>query len=92
MYASETWTLSETEEQSLYSFERRILRYIFGAVQENGEWRRRYNKELHQLNEEPDIVKCIGINMLRWCGHVRVDPQRTVQNVFNSKLHGSRKT
>jgi hypothetical protein len=31
-------------------------------VPENGEWRRRYKKELYQLYEEPDIVKCIKIN------------------------------
>jgi hypothetical protein len=62
-------------------------------VLENGEWRRRYNKELYQLFEEPDTVKCIKINRLRWCGHVVcMDPQRGVQNVFNSKPHGSRKT
>jgi hypothetical protein len=60
-------------------------------VQENGEWRRRYNKELYQLFKEPDILKCIKINRLRWCGHVRMDPQRTVQKVFNSKAYGSSK-
>jgi hypothetical protein len=61
-------------------------------VLENGEWRRRYNTELYQLSEEPDIVKCIKINRLRWCGYVvRMDPQRTVQKVFNSKSYGSRK-
>jgi hypothetical protein len=86
MYASETWTLKTTEERSLCSFERRILRCILGAVLENGEWRRRYNEGLYQLFEKPDIVTCIKINRLRWCGHVvRMDPQRTVQKVFNSK-------
>jgi hypothetical protein len=49
--ASETWTLTKIEEISLCSFERRILKCIFGAEQENGEWVRSYNKELHQLFE-----------------------------------------
>jgi hypothetical protein len=35
-YASETWTLSKTDERLLSVFERGILRCIFGAVQENG--------------------------------------------------------
>jgi hypothetical protein len=62
-------------------------------VLENGEWRRRCNKELYQLFEEPDIVKCIKINRLRWYGHVVcMDPQRTDQKVFNTKPYGSRKT
>jgi hypothetical protein len=69
MYASETWTLAKTEGRSLCSIERRILRCIFGALLDNGEWRRRCNKELHQLFEEPDIVKCIKMNKLRCCGH-----------------------
>jgi hypothetical protein len=61
-------------------------------VQENGEWRRRYHKKLCQLFEEPDIVKCIKINRLRWCAHVvRMNPQGTVQKVFNSEPCGSRK-
>jgi hypothetical protein len=52
-------------------------------VLENGEGRRRYNEELYQLSEEPDIVTCIKINRLRWCGHVvHMDPQRTVQEVL----------
>jgi hypothetical protein len=32
-----------------------MLRCISGAVKENGEGRGRYNKELYQLFEEPDI-------------------------------------
>jgi hypothetical protein len=52
-------------------------------VLENGEWRRRYIKELYQLFEEPDIVICIKINRLHWCGHVMcMDPQRRVQKVL----------
>jgi hypothetical protein len=72
MYASETWTLTKTEERSLCSFERRIVRCIFRAVPENGEWRRKYNKELRRLFEEPDTVKCIkksgsaGGDMCAW--------------------------
>jgi hypothetical protein len=36
IYTFETWTLSNTDERLLSVFERRILRRIFGAVQENG--------------------------------------------------------
>jgi hypothetical protein len=42
-YASETWTLSKTDERLLSVFERRILRCVFGAMQEYGVWRKRYN-------------------------------------------------
>jgi hypothetical protein len=48
-YASETWTLSKIDERLLSVFERRILRCIFGTVQKNGVWRKRYNYELYEL-------------------------------------------
>jgi len=34
--ASETWTLSKIKERPLSLFERKVLRRIFGAKQENG--------------------------------------------------------
>jgi len=37
-YASETWTLSKTNEWRLSLFERKVLRCIFGAKQENKIW------------------------------------------------------
>jgi hypothetical protein len=48
-YASETWPLSRLDERLLSIFERRILRYVFGPVEENVTWERRYNYELYKL-------------------------------------------
>jgi hypothetical protein len=42
----------------------------FGAVLDNGVWRKRHNHELYELFNEPDIVKYIKINRLGWAGHV----------------------
>jgi hypothetical protein len=51
------------------------------------------NHELYELFNEPDIVKYIKINRLGWAGHViRMDNNRTVQKVFNSKPIGIWKT
>jgi hypothetical protein len=84
---------SKTDERLLSLFERRILRCIFGAVQENGVWRERYNRELYELFNEPDTVKYIQINRLGWAGHVIcMDNNRTVEKVFNTKQVGIRKT
>jgi hypothetical protein len=63
-------SLSKTDERLLSLFERRILRCIFGTVQENGVWRKRYNHELYDLFNERDIVKYIKINRLSWAGRV----------------------
>jgi hypothetical protein len=46
----ETYALES--EEAVGSFERRILRCIFGAVQEDGKWRRRYNYEMCKLCNE----------------------------------------
>jgi hypothetical protein len=59
-------------------------------MQENCVWRKRYNYELYELFNEPD-VKYIKINILGWAGHVHIDNKRTVKKVFNTKPIGIRK-
>ncbi len=51
-------------------FERKILRAIFGLVQERGCWRTRYNFELYRLYRQPQAIQLIRSNRLRWLGHV----------------------
>jgi hypothetical protein len=36
-YGAETWVLSKSDENILKVFERKILRAIFGRINENGE-------------------------------------------------------
>ena len=45
-YASETWTLSKTNERQLSLFKRKVLRCVFGAKQEKVIWRKWHNYEL----------------------------------------------
>jgi len=50
LYGCETWSITFREEFRLRVFENRILRRIFGPTRdENGEWRRLQNEELHSL-------------------------------------------
>lgn len=58
-------TYAMENEEALGSFEGRILRCIFGAVQEDGKWRKRYNGEMYKLYDEIDLVKLIRINRLQ---------------------------
>ena len=45
--------------------------YIYGPKKdENGEWRRLHNEELHSLYRSPNIVRVIKSRRLRWAGHV----------------------
>jgi hypothetical protein len=94
-YASEIWTLTKAkaEERALGLFERKILRSIFGAVQDKGQWRRRYNFELYKLYDKPDLVKYIKLNRLKWPGHVmRMDNNQITQRMFNTRREGKRGT
>ena len=59
-YASETWTLSKTNERQVSLFERKVFRCIFGAEQEKGIWRKRYNYEPYEKLNEPNIVNYIN--------------------------------
>jgi len=70
-YGSETWTLTKSDENSLRIFERKILRKIYGPVQEGGTWRIRYNEELNRFIKGKDIVKFIKAQRIRWLGHVK---------------------
>ena len=88
-YASETWTLPKTNERRLSLFERKVLRRIFGAKQENRTWRKRYNYEIFN---EPNIVNYIKVKRLAWAGHlVHMNNERTLKKIFNTKPDGAKK-
>jgi len=71
MYGSESWNTTEEDLRALGVFERKLLRIILGPVMEAGEYRQRYNYELYQLYQEPDIVRMVRVNRMRWAGHVQ---------------------
>ena len=90
-YASATWTLSKIHERRLSLFERKVLRCIFGAKQENGTWRKRYNYELYETFNEPNIVTYIKVKRLAQAEHlVCVNNDRTIKKIFNTKPDGVR--
>jgi hypothetical protein len=92
-YGSESWCMTQKDEQTLLTFERKILRTIFGPVydQKQSRWRRRFNHELVQLYKEPDIVRTTKINRLRWLGHVqRMDDKRVPKKLLKTKPEGKR--
>ena len=67
VYGCETWSVTLREECKLRAFGNRILRWIFGPKRdENGEWRRLHNEELHSLYRASNIVRVIKSRRLRW--------------------------
>ena len=58
---------------------------------ENGEWRRLYNEELHSLYHSPNIVRVIKYRRLRWAGHVvRMEKSRSAFKILTGKPTGKR--
>ena len=89
-YGCEAWTLTSRNEQQLRIFERKILRKIFGPVQdENGIWRIRKNHELNELIGNTDIVRFIKSSRMTWLGHVmRMDEGRMPRRMLEWKPMG----
>jgi len=88
----EAWTLADRDEQCLRIFECRILRKIFGPVQNgDGSWGIRVNYELNKLIENADIVRFIKSGSKAWLGHVmQMDDKRTAKRILEWKSIGRR--
>ena len=82
-YGCEAWILTNRDEHYLRIFERRILRKIFGPVQNgDGFWRIKMNYELNNLTENADIVRFIKCRRMAWLGHVmRMEHKRTAKRI-----------
>ena len=75
----------------LNTFERKILRRIYGPTHEWGCWRPRWNNELYSLYKEPNTVEDIKIRRLEWAGYViRMEEERIPKKVLNGKFHTTR--
>ena len=73
-------------------FERKVLQCIFGAKQENEKWQKRYNYELCEAFNEPNIVNYIKVNRLARAGHLmRMNNDRILKKKFNTKPDGVRR-
>jgi hypothetical protein len=75
----------------LKTFERKILRRIYGPTQEEGCWCPRWNNELYWLYNDLNIVEDIRIRRLGWAGHIiRMEERRIPKKVLYGKFHNTR--
>jgi hypothetical protein len=73
-------------------FENRLLR-IYGPKRDGvtGEWRKLYDKELHNLYSLPSIIRIIKSRRMRWAGHVtRMVEKRNMYRLLVGKPEGKR--
>jgi hypothetical protein len=52
-------------------FERKVLRRIYGPINDNGQWRKLYNDEIKQIYQTPSITEFLRAQRLLWIGHVQ---------------------
>jgi len=82
-YTCETWILKETVINKLLVFERKILRKIFGPINEKGIWRMKTNQELDEIIKHKNIINFIRARRLSWLGHVeRMQGMRMVKAIY----------
>jgi hypothetical protein len=75
--------MSAAEQNCLLVFERRVLRKIYGPIQNNdGTWRIKTNEELETVIKKENTVRFIRSQRLRWAAHViGMDTTRTVKKL-----------
>ncbi|KAJ4431162.1 hypothetical protein ANN_19757 [Periplaneta americana] len=91
-FGSETWTFTKKEENSLRSFERKIVRRVFGPVNGHQRWRIRSNNELFNLIGGQDvgkIYKSSKTEMARTCK--QMPETRTPIRILEGRLYNRRR-
>jgi hypothetical protein len=89
---AESWALTNKMERVLWTWERKILRKLYGQTYKNGYWRIKMNQEICNKFKSPNIATVIKVCRLEWLGHVvRMDGARIVKKFLEGKPGGGRK-
>uniref|UniRef100_A0A6P7GUN9 Serine/threonine-protein kinase ATM n=1 Tax=Diabrotica virgifera virgifera TaxID=50390 RepID=A0A6P7GUN9_DIAVI len=89
-YDCETWVMTKKDEAQLMTFETKILRKVYGPLQEEGgTWRIRRNDVVSELNERYDIIIFVKNQRLSWLGYVhRQEDAKTAKKILQWKPIG----
>ena len=92
VFGSGTRTIIELGMKKQCTWDRKILRRMYGSVAGQEKWRIRTNGELIALYKDLDIATDIKKKRMEWTGYVvRIDHGRTVKKIFESKPERSRR-
>jgi hypothetical protein len=90
-YGAETGATNKSDERTLMTLERKIVRKIFGPVIEDEQWRIRTNSELEELYTDINIGIFIKLQRLRWMGHLyRMHDARNAKKIYQTNLYQKR--
>jgi hypothetical protein len=64
VFGSKTWSMAEMDMERLSTWERKILRRLYGQMVEQGMWRIRTNQEVKELYKDLDKVAVIKIEKI----------------------------
>ena len=81
-------SICRSTEKMLKTWERKILRKLYGPTKENGLWRIKTNLELITKYKSQDIVAVIKIRSFEWLGHVIRKKETRSVKIFEGKLEG----
>jgi hypothetical protein len=70
-------------------FESKVLHRIYGPICEKGQWQKKYNTELQDLYNRPNIVNVIKSSTLRWADQVtQMDENKSPQQISCTNTGG----
>jgi hypothetical protein len=76
----------------LRSFERKIIRRIYGSVKQGREWRIRNNEGIDNIIRKKDIVRFVKARRISWIGHVEsMEDSRMPKRVMREKRYTKRR-
>jgi len=70
-------------------FEKRVFRKIYGPILENEVYKRRTNRELHQIYQKPSINAYLMSKRIEWAGHVWRS-NGILKKAMEGKINGKR--
>lgn len=66
----------------------KILRKIFGPIQDNGQWRIKKNREIRSLYLEADVAALVKNRRLSWLGYILRREKQSLIKVTWKELPG----
>jgi hypothetical protein len=63
---------------------------MYGSLKEES-WRIRTDKDSKAILQEADIIKCIILLRLRWCGHTETMDKEGMPRKMTTRMEGTRK-